>query len=82
MAITETPSTATSEAQIWHVLSRDGAARELDVEPERGLTSDEAAERLSATGRTASPRRRPSRAGTRSCASTRTRCRSCSWSPA
>ena len=33
----------------------------------------------SATGPTASPRRRPSRAGTRSCASTGTRCRSCCW---
>ena len=35
-----------------------------------------------ATGPTSSPRPRPSRAGTRSCASTRTRCRSCCWSPA
>ena len=50
MAGTETPSTATSEAQIWHVLSRDGAVRELGVEPERGLTSEEAAERLQRYG--------------------------------
>lgn len=28
MAGTETPSTAWSEAQVWHVLSRDGAVRE------------------------------------------------------
>jgi len=50
MAITETPSTATSEAQVWHVLSREGAVRELGVEPERGLTSEGAAERLQRYG--------------------------------
>src|SRR3954451_13365196 len=50
MATIETPSTATSEAQVWHVLSRDGAVRELGVEPERGLTSAEAAERLQRYG--------------------------------
>jgi P-type Ca2+ transporter type 2C len=45
MAITETPSTGTSEAKVWHVLSREGAVHELGVEPERGLTSEDAAER-------------------------------------
>src|SRR6185295_18811920 len=50
MAITETPSTAASEAQVWHVLSREGAVRELGVEPERGLTSEGAAERLQRYG--------------------------------
>ena len=50
MAITETPSTATSEAHVWHVLSREGAVRELGVEPERGLTSEDAAERLERYG--------------------------------
>src|SRR3954449_13368611 len=50
MAITETASTATSEAQVWHVLSREGAVRELGVEPERGLTSEEAAERVQRYG--------------------------------
>src|SRR5215208_7657298 len=50
MAITEIPSTATSEAQVWHVLSREGAVRELGVEPERGLTSEEAADRLARYG--------------------------------
>src|SRR3954468_21764211 len=50
MAITETLSTATSEPQVWHVLSREGAVRELGVEPERGLTSEEAAERLTRYG--------------------------------
>ena len=34
----------------WHVLSREGAVRELHVEPERGLTSEEAAERLARYG--------------------------------
>src|SRR4051812_7331573 len=51
MAITDTtPSTATSEAPVWHVLSLEGAVRELGVEPERGLTSAEAAERLERYG--------------------------------
>jgi len=50
MAITETPSTATSAAHVWHVLSREGAVRELGVEPERGLTSEDAAERLERYG--------------------------------
>src|SRR3954467_3936909 len=51
MAITDTtPSTATSEAPVWHVLSLEGAVRELGVEPESGLTSAEAAERLERYG--------------------------------
>src|SRR4051794_20807436 len=50
MATIETPSTATSEAQVWHVLSREGAVRELGVEPERGLTGEAAAERLQRYG--------------------------------
>src|SRR3954447_12652278 len=50
MAITDTPSTATTEAPVWHVLSLEGAVRELGVEPERGLTSEEAAERLARYG--------------------------------
>lgn len=36
----------TIDAPTWHVLSREGAVHELDVEPERGLTSEQAAERL------------------------------------
>src|SRR3954467_8566598 len=50
MAITETPLTTAGEAQVWHVLSREGAVRELGVEPERGLTSEEAGERLQRHG--------------------------------
>src|SRR3954471_8508488 len=50
MAITDTPSTATSEAPVWHVLSLEGAVRELGVEPELGLTTEEAAERLTRYG--------------------------------
>jgi P-type Ca2+ transporter type 2C len=51
MASTDvTPSTPTTEAPVWHVLSLEGAVRELGVEPERGLTSAEAAERLERYG--------------------------------
>jgi Ca2+-transporting ATPase len=50
MAATDTPSTATTEAPVWHVLSLEGAVRELGVEPERGLTSEEAAQRLERYG--------------------------------
>jgi Ca2+-transporting ATPase len=40
--VTETPT--------WHVLSREGAVQELHVEPERGLTTEEAAARLAHHG--------------------------------
>src|SRR4051812_45123009 len=50
MATTEAPATPTTEAPVWHVLTRDVALQELGVEPERGLTSDEAAERLQRYG--------------------------------
>src|SRR3954447_11705135 len=50
MAITDTPSTPMTEAPVWHVLSLEGAVRELGVEPKRGLTSQEAAERLARYG--------------------------------
>src|SRR3954466_16339044 len=50
MAITDTPSTATTETPVWHVLSLEGAVRELGVEPERGLTSEEAAQRVERYG--------------------------------
>ena len=39
-----------TETPTWHVLTREGAAQELHVEPERGLTSEEAAERLARYG--------------------------------
>src|SRR4051794_7587137 len=49
MATTAPPEAAT-QAPTWHVLSREGAVQELHVEPERGLTSEEAAERLAHYG--------------------------------
>ena len=45
MATTAPPEPAT-QPPTWHVLTREGAVRELHVEPESGLTSEEAAERL------------------------------------
>src|SRR3954453_12660735 len=50
MATTAPPPTTTAETPTWHVLSREGAVQELDVEPERGLTSEEAATRLAQYG--------------------------------
>jgi Ca2+-transporting ATPase len=50
MATTEAPATPITDAPVWHVLSREGAVAELGVEPERGLTSHEAAERLQRYG--------------------------------
>ena len=50
MATTETAATPTTNGTVWHVLSREDAAHELHVEPERGLTSQEAAERLARYG--------------------------------
>jgi P-type Ca2+ transporter type 2C len=49
MATTAPPPTVT-ETPTWHVLSREGAVHELHVEPERGLTTEEAAARLAHHG--------------------------------
>jgi P-type Ca2+ transporter type 2C len=49
-AATQAPPAPATEAPTWHTLSREGAAQQLDVEPDRGLTSAEAAERLSRYG--------------------------------
>jgi P-type Ca2+ transporter type 2C len=46
---TQVPPPA-AESRVWHVLSPDSAVQELGVQPERGLTSDEAAERLARHG--------------------------------
>src|SRR3954470_11942542 len=51
MAAVESPTTtATTEAPTWHMLPQEGVAQALDVEPERGLTSEEAASRLAHYG--------------------------------
>ena len=52
MATTATTPAAPAETNgtVWHVLSREAAARELDVSPERGLSSEEAAARLQKHG--------------------------------
>ena len=49
MATTAAPPTV-ADVPTWHVLSREGAVRELHVEPEQGLTSGEVAERLARYG--------------------------------
>src|SRR4051794_24258571 len=49
MAATAPPPT-TTEAPTWHVLSRESTVEELHVQPERGLTSEEAAERQARYG--------------------------------
>src|SRR4051812_8927486 len=49
MAATAPPPT-TTETPTWHVLSRESTVEELHVEPERGLTSEEAAERQARYG--------------------------------
>jgi P-type Ca2+ transporter type 2C len=50
MATTETAATPATDGTVWHVLGREDVTRELQVEPDRGLTSDEAAERLARYG--------------------------------
>jgi len=50
MAATESPTPTVAETPTWHALSCEGVAQELHVEPERGLTSAEAAERLQRYG--------------------------------
>src|SRR4029078_5894870 len=41
---------AATETPTWHVLTREGATHELNVEPEQGLSSEEAAKRLQQYG--------------------------------
>jgi Ca2+-transporting ATPase len=50
MAITEPAPPTALEEPTWHVLSGEGVAHELHVEPDRGLTGAEAAERLQRHG--------------------------------
>ena len=50
MAAAQAPPTPTTEAPIWHTRSREEVAEELKVEPARGLTNEEAAQRLSQYG--------------------------------
>jgi Ca2+-transporting ATPase len=50
MATTTAPLPTATETPTWHVLSREGAVHELEVEPERGLSSAEAASRLERYG--------------------------------
>src|SRR5215207_8127863 len=50
MATTTAPLPSATETPTWHVLSREGAVQQLDVVPERGLTSEEAAARLARYG--------------------------------
>jgi P-type Ca2+ transporter type 2C len=47
---TTTEAPAATETPAWHVLTREVATHELHVEPERGLSSDEAAKRLQQYG--------------------------------
>jgi Ca2+-transporting ATPase len=50
MAAMTEAATPAAEAPAWHVLSPDSAVQELGVEPDGGLSSDEAAERLARHG--------------------------------
>src|SRR5262245_59476630 len=46
----EMTETVAATPTTWHTLSPEVAARQLEVDPERGLTSAEAAERLARYG--------------------------------
>jgi Ca2+-transporting ATPase len=50
MATTEATPTPTTNGTVWHVLTGEGVTQELGVEPAQGLTSAEAAERLTRYG--------------------------------
>ncbi|WP_028066765.1 cation-translocating P-type ATPase [Solirubrobacter soli] len=50
MATTTAPAQTAEAVPTWHSLTRDDAVHELHVEPEHGLTSEEAAERLTRYG--------------------------------
>ena len=46
----EATAAASADGPLWHTLSREDAARDLGVDPERGLTADQTAERLARYG--------------------------------
>src|SRR3954454_18556969 len=50
MATTIAPPDAAPAAPRWHSLTAEGAVHELDVRPEQGLTSEDAAQRLQRYG--------------------------------
>jgi Ca2+-transporting ATPase len=50
MATIEAPPAPANDGRVWHVLSREDAVGALEVDPGRGLTSDQAAERLTRYG--------------------------------
>src|SRR4051794_29681298 len=50
MATTTAPPDVAPAAPTWHSLTAEGAVHELDVRPERGLTSEDAAQRLQRYG--------------------------------
>jgi Ca2+-transporting ATPase len=50
MATTTAPPQAAPATPTWHVLTAEGVVHELDVQPERGLTTDDAAQRLQRYG--------------------------------
>jgi Ca2+-transporting ATPase len=50
MATAQAPPTPPTDTPTWHTRSREGVAEELHVEPARGLTNDEAAQRLAQYG--------------------------------
>src|SRR4051794_27443536 len=50
MATPTASPTAVNAAPTWHVLTPQGATQELHVEPERGLTTEEAGQRLARYG--------------------------------
>src|SRR4051794_15099547 len=50
MATTIAPPDVAPSAPTWHSLTAEGAVHELDVRPENGLTSEDAAQRLQRYG--------------------------------
>ncbi len=69
-------------APAWHTMSAEDVLREQGVDAEQGLAAAEVTARRTTFGANRFAEQQPEPRGGRSCASTRTRCRSCCWSRA
>ena len=76
MARTDRPTPSRSADARWYVLPAEQVTQALGVDPDRGLSSERAAQLLRDHGPNALPRRQPRRCGGGSSTSTAATCRS------
>ena len=71
---------STDSQPKWYGLAPEAVAQQLKVDPAKGLSAAEAQQRLQEYGSNVlAGGKKEESPGVRSCASTRTSCRSCCW---